>query len=311
MHCERAQEFFSDYLERTLDRPMTVALEAHLGSCHSCRDEIETLQTTLLALDVVPEVEPPADGAWRVMAQIRAARAEQIEEQRAKAPSFLDWLRSLSPARAAMGASLATLVVVGSLVFPSIFGQIQQTIFNVPGPRPAVRSSDAKAPEVKVAYKQPTPEGRTVDLTVAPAPGSAASTVRVTGPGVSRVWAMGETALTIPLVIPNGASDAESVVLTVGPDSNTPQFRYLVVFPLKQQPSQSVTLVLENRPVEEALRQLVPYLDKPVVATGAIDGPISLGLDGQSPRRCLDEVAKSLGVQVSVDSDAYRLSPAR
>ena len=28
MKCDKAQEFFSDYIESTLDRPMTVALES-------------------------------------------------------------------------------------------------------------------------------------------------------------------------------------------------------------------------------------------------------------------------------------------
>ena len=71
MQCDRAPEFFSDYLERTLDRPMTVALEAHLGGCGPCRDEIETLQATFMALDALPEVEPPVNGAWEVMRRLR------------------------------------------------------------------------------------------------------------------------------------------------------------------------------------------------------------------------------------------------
>jgi predicted anti-sigma-YlaC factor YlaD len=43
MQCDRAEEFFSDYMERTLDRPMTVALEAHLAACGRCRGDIEAL----------------------------------------------------------------------------------------------------------------------------------------------------------------------------------------------------------------------------------------------------------------------------
>src|SRR5579872_2686555 len=109
MHCDRAQEFFSDYLERTLDRPMTVALEAHLAGCGHCREDIEALQSTFLALDAVPEVEPPVDGAWQVLARLRQERVERFERER-RAPSFLDWLRSLNPLSVGMGASLATLV---------------------------------------------------------------------------------------------------------------------------------------------------------------------------------------------------------
>ena len=41
MKCDRAQEFFSDYLERTLDRPMAAALESHLHDCSACREDLE------------------------------------------------------------------------------------------------------------------------------------------------------------------------------------------------------------------------------------------------------------------------------
>src|SRR5438045_407873 len=113
MQCERAQEFFSDYLERTLDRPMTVALESHLGNCARCREEVEVLQETLLALDAVPEVEPPWDGAWQVIRHIRAADAERLEARRPWSITFGQWLRTLNPASAAMGAGLATLIIGG------------------------------------------------------------------------------------------------------------------------------------------------------------------------------------------------------
>src|SRR5687767_11572909 len=137
MQCDRAQEFFSDYLERTLDRPMTVALEAHLAGCAGCREDIEALQATFYALESVPEVEPPRDGAWQVMAQIRKVRAEQWEAERRQAPGFLEWLRSLNPLSAAMGASLATLVIGGSLMATGLVPHMQ---FGFGGQGPAAPS---------------------------------------------------------------------------------------------------------------------------------------------------------------------------
>jgi hypothetical protein len=61
MKCDKAQEFFSDYIESTLDRPMTVALEAHLNGCELCSADVASLRSMWTVLDKVPQVEPPAD----------------------------------------------------------------------------------------------------------------------------------------------------------------------------------------------------------------------------------------------------------
>jgi len=179
MQCDRAQEFLSDYLERTLDRPMTVALEAHLASCAGCREDVEALQATFSALEVVPEVEPPRDGAWQVMMKLREARAVQSEAERRRVPTFMDWLRTLNPMSAAMGASLATLIIGGGLM---VVPGLERLLIVGPGPvlPPAAAPRPDAAPALTVSYGAVKPDGREIDLQLLPSSDIPDAEVRVT-----------------------------------------------------------------------------------------------------------------------------------
>ena len=44
MKCDKAQEFFSDYIENALDQPMVVALETHLNGCEACSADVSSLR---------------------------------------------------------------------------------------------------------------------------------------------------------------------------------------------------------------------------------------------------------------------------
>jgi hypothetical protein len=119
MKCENAQEFFSEYIEASLDKPSTVALEAHLTACTSCRRGLEGLRQTWDAFKAVPEVEPPKDLAWRVMVQLQRERLERLETQRKRTNPFLGWLQSLTPASAFGYAMVVAILLVG-IAFPLI-----------------------------------------------------------------------------------------------------------------------------------------------------------------------------------------------
>ena len=75
MKCDKAQEFCSEYIEDTLVRPMTVALETHLNGCEQCSADVAGLKQMFAVLDKVPQVEPPcpeclksrADGDGKTM----------------------------------------------------------------------------------------------------------------------------------------------------------------------------------------------------------------------------------------------------
>ena len=308
MQCERAQEFFSDYLERTLDRPMAGALESHLGSCATCREEVEALQQTLLALESVPEVEPPWDGAWQVIRQIRAADAERAAAQRPWNEVFSHWLRSLNPMSAAMGAGLATLVIAGALVFPGMLPQHMGMDFV---PLRARTLAPIEMPEVGAAYNAQTEQ---VVLTVKPKAEMPAAQVRLDVAGQTIVISdtkelSAGLPLTQPVVMHPSGRAAESVWMTVSSRPRGAEYTYLVVVPLQQRTDRTVTLAIDKQPVDEALRQLAPYLDRPVVAAGVTGTSVTLGVDAATPGAVLQQIADQTRTRVETESDVIRLVP--
>lgn len=310
MHCDRAQEFFSDYLERTLDRPMTAALEEHLSACLLCREELEALQDTVLALDSVPEVTPPADGAWDVMRRLRNARAEQLEAERRKAPTFIEWLRSLSPLSVGMGASLATLIIGGTILLTSPyytgmggFGPLRPQAIAVPD-----------VPAVQVAYGQVTQSGQQqVLIGLTPVIDLPDAQVRLEGASLPLNWeAKGSLArarrVDLPPVELSRASAAEAVRLTVDCPTLHKQYRYLLVVPLGERKADPVTVFANNLPLEEGLRRVAPYLSRPVVVDGSLDGAVNLSYGEVTARRCLDDLASQVNAKVSEDgTGVYRV----
>jgi hypothetical protein len=113
MKCDKAQEFFSDYIENTLDRPMTVALESHLGGCESCRADVASLRSMWTVLDQVPQVEPPADFVWQVTSRLQNEHLNRKEAERARP---LPWWKRLTPVQSFSYSAIAALLAVGLAV---------------------------------------------------------------------------------------------------------------------------------------------------------------------------------------------------
>src|SRR5262249_36119204 len=117
MRCENTQEYFSDYIGGTLERPMTVAVEAHLKECSACADNVAALRRTWAALDGLAMVEPPADFAWRVATRLQRERLERREKQQLRSGFWQTWFRALTPAHAVGLTAIAALLAVG-LMYP-------------------------------------------------------------------------------------------------------------------------------------------------------------------------------------------------
>jgi anti-sigma factor RsiW len=308
MQCERAQDHFSDYLEQTLDRPLTVTLEAHLNGCPACREEVAALRSLCLDLNSMPEVEPPWDGAWQVMAQVRNARAEQYEAQRRRAPSFLQWLRSLNPASAVAGAGLATLVVGGTLLFPGVGDHVRNAFIWLRPSAPLVAARPAETLGVTVSNGPLTVDGRQVDLDIRAPMELPDGVLEVSGAGMSVSDAI-HRSRPVRVMLP-ATSTVETLRVTVSSPSTGKQYRSLVVVPLGESREQPVTLMFESEPLDEALRRLAPSLGRPVVVAGLEDERVHLGADGAMPRRCLDELAAQAHAQVREENGSYLLVAA-
>ncbi len=98
---ECSSERLGDYLEGDLGVPERAAVEAHLGRCGRCREELHGLRATVALLRGLPAPTPPRDLAPAVLARIESERRE-------------GWLRGLDAPRAGLlAAGLACLALVG------------------------------------------------------------------------------------------------------------------------------------------------------------------------------------------------------
>lgn len=317
MQCDRAQEFFSDYLEKMLDRPMTVALESHLAGCADCREEIETLQHVFMKLETLPEVEVPVDGAWQVLARLRSERAEQWEAERKRMPSFLGWLRSLHPARVAMASGLATLVVAG-VAWTS--GPLVQWMGFIapPGNRPALSPPvvDTPVAPVSISYGPVTAEGQQVNFRIAPTAGISDPVVQVkslnSGASLTRKAEAGQaSAILLPVILPAEHSCEVVSVTVTGARSGT-GYRHLVVVPLGLRTPSEVTQIVFDLPVAETLKRIAGNLDRPVVVEHGLNvRPITLQVDGEPVHRVLEQIARQLNGRLHADAGFYRIIPNR
>jgi hypothetical protein len=100
MTCARARERLSAWLEGDLAPAERERLRLHLEGCAGCRGELGALQRTVAQLGALPDVEPPAHLAGRVIARLRDGEgAPGRREHLAARLAGLDWR--------VVGASLA------------------------------------------------------------------------------------------------------------------------------------------------------------------------------------------------------------
>lgn len=312
MQCDRAQEFFSDYLEHTLDRPMVVAIESHLAGCANCREEVESLQSTFLALDSLPEVEPPADGAWQVMMAIRQQRAAQYEAERRKAPTFLEWLRALNPLSVAMGASLATLAIGGSLLATGIPHVMLG--FGVPTGStkpPIVRSGP---PNVQVAYGPANGQSQAVEVKVTCPETLVNGEVRLTSdalpvPQAAKGTLAAEVPVVFNLQLPSNAG-AQVLRVTAQGGATAHPYESTIVVPFGAAGTEPMTMILTDQPMVDALRRVATNLGHPVVVDGALPVAVTFQAADLPASRVLEELASQTQFTVREEGGVYRLTRA-
>lgn len=310
MQCDRVREYYSDYLERTLNATTMASVRAHLAACPSCEREVAALGDTFSLLAAMPQAEPPADGAWEVLRRVHEARRKE-EVAVPSVPAFLQWLRSLNPLSLGVGAGLATLVIAGATVmsgrayttmgFPPFSGTAIQQKVIAPGSLP---------PLVSVVYEARTTGGETVNLRITPASDLPDAAITVVG---SSRWTVPAARLTqgwsleIPLALPE-AANAEVLRVNVNSPSLNKQFNYLVAAPLGEHREQRVTLAFGYQSLEAALRQLAPSLGKPVVVDGNADSTVQLSVQDRPAKACLEALASQLGASFTEDEGAYHIT---
>jgi hypothetical protein len=312
MKCDRAQEFFSDYLERTLDRPMAAALETHLRECTACREDLEFLGDTVRSLSLMPEVEPPVNGDQEVIWTLRRLHEQRVQAERNR-PSFLAWLQGLGPARTAFAAGLATLVIAGSYIGVKQSGQKAAT---VPVPLGPTRTASASDLRLRVIYGEAADAGQAVTFRLTPSTRIPDLTVSLNGDGLP-------SSFVAPAMGPIEAGKDVDLPLTVAVSegSNAQVFRvkaasvalkmereFVVAVPAGKREPRLVTLAMSYQTLDGALKQLGEFVDRPIIADAALGNQIQFQIDRAQPEVALKSLATQLKGQCLVNEDAYVLT---
>ncbi len=124
MKCGKIRELFSSYLESAMDGRQSAEFEEHLAGCADCRAAYERVNATVMMLEEIPEVEPPADFHATVMARVQEARRAAPQPVRWWA---IDWQRVFTirvPARAAALGIAAVLLAAMVVQFTPLGGTV-------------------------------------------------------------------------------------------------------------------------------------------------------------------------------------------
>lgn len=289
MKCDKAQEFFSDYIETTLDRPMTVALEAHLNGCESCSADVASLRSMWTVLDKVPQVEPPADFVWQTTTRLQNEFLNRQEAQRAQPVA---WWKRLTMVQTLSYGAVAALLAVGlwAPIVPSPMGTTSMwsivsrgggdptperthTVRQVSAPRFDVQFTGQGAATVTVTATSELPTARIWMGYLVPAQGTLVT--RQTLINKPHTMAANE-AFTIPLRS-GGANAAKISVLT-----GDVRFEKTVILPGAPQAAGTGDAYL-------ALQQVATRTRRPLLIDAGLTAPVPFDLQSVTLEQVLDQ----------------------
>ncbi|MDD3580462.1 MAG: zf-HC2 domain-containing protein [Desulfobacca sp.] len=108
LDCQKVKELLSAYMDDELSEAQRELVQAHLGKCPVCRQELARLERLWQTLAALPEVAPPADLVERVLVQLPPRQAP--------------WWRSL-----ALAASLLVGIMIGGSLGVNLHQGLYQT----------------------------------------------------------------------------------------------------------------------------------------------------------------------------------------
>lgn len=307
MNCERAQEFYSDYVEGTLSASVRAALQRHLAACAECRQAMEAFRATWEGLDAVPPVEPPPDLAWRVLHQLRQQRLERIAAARRRPPSWWERIAAWRPLPVAMATALATLLIVGLLGWPRYGVQWMGP------PSPVEAPSATLTVELRVTPAQPLPAGGyQTHVEVSGSDGERARDGRVAIG--SQSWSAFEGGVRrVAVVIPPTAARVAWFSVAVSAVEPRIDELYRVCLPLPgagRVPVAAVSLPRGEYTLAQAAEVLASHVQRPVVVPERFaDARAELFFVGVPVEDAVREIADRFGISAQQDEYSYRFQP--
>ncbi|TMA07373.1 MAG: zf-HC2 domain-containing protein [Deltaproteobacteria bacterium] len=101
MDCREIRELFSDYLDGRLVPAQVASLEEHLRGCRDCKQEMESLRTTISLIGSLGGIEPSADFLNQVQRKI---------DKQGKPMGIWAWL--FEPIRIKVSLELTALILL-------------------------------------------------------------------------------------------------------------------------------------------------------------------------------------------------------
>jgi hypothetical protein len=307
MKCDKAQEFFSDYIENTLDQPMTVAVETHLNGCETCSADVADLRSMWTVLDKVPQVEPPADFVWRTTTRLQNERLNRQDAERAKP---LPWWKRLTPVQSFSYAGIAAMLAVGLAIgahsivpaqtwdILSIFHPHHASNVN-PAPAPLVvtpPSFDAQVPgadgmaaDVTIRATSATPNASVAVALLTAVDGKLVGRPQVVGHASS--WGAGEARL-VP--IPNGGARAAEIFVY---SNNILVAQKRLILP-PAAGTQAVSSLQKADPYF-ALQQIAGRTGQPILADSGLATLVTVDLTSGTPQQALEQAQSQMGARMS------------
>jgi len=293
MKCDKAQEFFSDYIENTLDRPMTVALESHLTGCESCAADVANLRSMWTVLDKVPQVEPPADFVWKTTTRLQNEFLNRQEAQQAKS---LPWWKRLTPIQSFSYAGIAALLIIGIAV-PSV---IPANTWGIKWPFSAQQASSSAArfdvqftgqgaATVTVVATSTLPNARVWTGYLTPFEGSLVGNTR---PRTTPQTLSANQSIAIP--VPAGGDQAMKIQLI----SDDGRFEKVLLLP----GAPVATAPLTNGDAYFAFQQIAARTGQPMLVDGGL-GRVSVDLQSLAPQQALQQILAQTGTEAHPQSN--------
>ena len=290
MRCHQAREQLSDHLERNLRPPQEARLESHLRTCAACRSELSELQQNWQALSRMPRAEPPPGAYTAVMLRVQRERANRLAAERRRVWRWTNWIWRLNPLKAAGMAAAAAALALGVLYFPRVSGLIPAGTQIAPR-----RVAVVQTPRVEVAYGEVV--GGQIPVHVTLHSETVLTDAVVTGRQQGGPWSLSGKGTISPeqpgkLVyrLRYAPGQVTTLYLTLhAPGVN--DWQYAIITPLGPRQSATVSLALEDVPLQQALSSVVAQTGLPVIVDGGLDQLVTLQVSDVTPLESLKILA--------------------
>jgi hypothetical protein len=125
-----------DFMDRRLGARTAARVEAHLDACAVCRLELDGFRAVARSLEYLPRLEPSADFAERVLAEVRIGQlARTVQAPTTTRERVLAWLRRAVPSTprgwaGALGTTVAPVATLALVVY-TVFSHPLVTLGNL------------------------------------------------------------------------------------------------------------------------------------------------------------------------------------